>query len=69
MNPCCLEWIDKEREARNKEHLDTMKILASRELALSAIANVKVYKDTNFSELLALCVTIARIELEKEFKP
>jgi len=69
MNNCCLEWVEKEREASNKEHLDSMKIIASRELALSAIANVKVYKDTNFSELLALCVTIARIELEKEFKP
>ena len=33
--------------------------------ALRAIANMQVEKDTDKGEVLALCMSIARIELEK----
>jgi len=48
-----------------KEYVQVCHVLKSARDALWAIANMQIIESTNKSEVLALCVSIAKIELEK----
>lgn len=56
---------DCHNDGANSGHFDLMTVASSMRDALWAIANMQVKEETDRGEVLEICMSIARLELEK----